>query len=161
MAEYPLNDEGDKAYDASLKLYAVQLFLGITLLVISLCILNRKPLTKVSYIPWLLTASLASEITIELALPESLRLATGIVLFPELFASLIASGCHLIVTSLCFALASFYALYSYKCSHDLDITLFDVNSTPFYPVTFTLLISVAEGIRRGHINLVEKNLSLK
>ena len=69
LSEYPLTQDGDREYEASLKLYAVQLFFGFAIVLFSLCLLNHKPFTKAYLMPWLMSTSLASELPCQLVLP--------------------------------------------------------------------------------------------
>ena len=69
-------------------------------------------------------------------------------MIPGLFATLVVARCHYIVSILCLGIVSLYLHYHFEQFESLDHAIFDVNSAPFYPIMFSLLTIVAEGLKR-------------
>ena len=121
--------------------------------------LKKKPASPAPYlVPFFFTLTLVLELPLRPVLPETLRNSFTYVILPELFATLIACGCHFVITTLCLGLTSGYLLYqSTTC---FGTKLLSLNSVWLLALSFFLVIAIAEKLRRNQFAHIRKLIAL-
>lgn len=142
-----MTHDGDELYLKHVYVYLVQWLFGLAFLISSHCMLRSKPVAAAPYlVPWFFTANFILELPAYPILPLSLRLISAYIVLPELFATLVGSGCHFVITTLCLGVTGCYLIY--HAYDNFEVDALSPSSVPMLIIAQILMVTVIEIIRK-------------